>query len=198
MSTGRYAIIILAAGASTRLGKPKQLLPFRKKNLLRYIMEEAIASDTGPVIVVVGAHAARLAGEMSDYKINVIQNIGWEEGMASSIRCGIESLQLFEPGCDGAILLMCDQPYVNASLIKELVATAGETHKPVVTCRYANTVGPPALFSKSIFPELLELTGDTGARRIVERHLGEVAMINFPQGDIDIDTSADYEALDGE
>jgi molybdenum cofactor cytidylyltransferase len=195
MSTGQYGIIILAAGASTRLGTPKQLLPYRQKNLLRFTIEQAIESQAGPVIVVLGAHANQLSANIGDYKVNIIQNTGWDEGMASSIRCGIESLQLFEPTCAGAILLMCDQPFVNASLIRELVAASKETHKPVVTCRYANTIGPPALFSKSVFPELLELTGDTGARRIVEGHLGEVATVSFPKGNVDIDTIADYDEL---
>lgn len=196
MSTGQYGIIILAAGASTRLGTPKQLLPYRQKNLLRHTIEEAIESGVGPVIVVLGAHANQLAAEAEGYKVNIIQNTGWDEGMASSIRCGIESLQLFEPDCAGAILLMCDQPFVHASLIRELVATRKDTHKPVITCRYANTIGPPTLFFKSVFPELLELTGDTGARRIVERHLGEVATVSFPKGSVDIDTASDYDALD--
>lgn len=195
MSAGQYGIIILAAGASTRLGTPKQLLPYGKKTLLSHTIEQALESQVGPVIVVLGAHSTLLSASIDDYEVNIIQNTAWDEGMASSIRCGIESLQLFEPTCAGAILLMCDQPFVNASLIKELVVTKKETHKPVVTCRYANTIGPPALFAASIFPELLELTGDTGARRIVQGHLGEVATVPFPKGSIDIDTPADYNEL---
>jgi molybdenum cofactor cytidylyltransferase len=99
------------------------------------------------------------------------------------------------PLAKGLILMVCDQPYVSAALLNDLLATHYNTGKPIVTSGYAGTVGPPTLFHRSIFPELLQLQGDAGARSVLNKHRDEVEIVSFPQGRQDIDTEEDYQRL---
>ncbi len=186
---------MLAAGSSTRLGKPKQLLLYKGKSLLQYVAQVAVDSTATPVVIVTGANAALVKKELTDVKVILAENIEWKEGMASSIRCGLNTLMHIAPLSDAVILMVCDQPFVSASLLNELIATQKNTGKLIVTSQYENTVGPPALFYKTIFSELMQLKGDAGARKIVEQHSNDVATVLFTQGNIDIDTEADYKAL---
>jgi molybdenum cofactor cytidylyltransferase len=115
--------------------------------------------------------------------------------MASSIRYGLNTLLEVAPSSDGIILMVCDQPYGTSALLNELIKAHKDTGKPIITCSYEDTFGPPSLFHKSLFNELLQLKGDTGARKIVQQHADQVGIIPFPQGSIDIDTQSDYENI---
>lgn len=152
-------------------------------------------ADANPVIVVLGANAPLLEKEIEEKKVHIVVNKEWQEGMASSIRCGLNTLLHIAPSSGAAILMVCDQPFVSASLLNELISTQKNTGKQIVASQYQDTVGPPALFDKMIFPELMELKGDAGARKIVERHRNETTTVLFTGGNIDIDTEADYKAL---
>lgn len=189
------AIIILAAGSSSRMGRPKQLLPYMGKSLLSHSVDIANDADANPVIVVLGADAALLEKEIDEKKVHIVVNKEWQEGMASSIRCGLNTLLHIAPSSGAAILMVCDQPFVSAPLLNELISKQKNTGKQIVASQYQNTVGPPALFDKIIFPELMELKGDAGARKIVERHSNDTTTVLFTPGNIDIDTEADYKAL---
>lgn len=189
------AIIILAAGSSSRMGRPKQLLPYNGKSLLAHTVDTANDADADPVIVVLGANAALLEKEIDEKKVRVAENKEWKEGMASSVRCGITTLLHIAPFVDAVIIMVCDQPFVSSSLLNELMVTQKNTGKQIVTCQYEKAVGPPALFHKSIFPELMKLKGDAGARKIIEQRSNDVATVLFKKGDIDIDTEADYKSL---
>ena len=187
----------MAAGSSSRLGRPKQLLPYNGKSLLEHCVDTAIESEASPVIVVLGANAEVLEKEVEDKKVHIAGNQEWKEGMASSVRCGINTLMHIAPGADAAIIMVCDQPFVHSSLLNELIVTQEKTGKPIVTCQYETTFGPPALFTKEIFPELLQLKGDAGARKIIEQRRKEIATVSFTKGIVDIDTEDDYKALQG-
>jgi molybdenum cofactor cytidylyltransferase len=189
------AVIILAAGASSRLGRPKQLLPYQGKSLLAHAVDTAIDADADPVIVVLGADAPAVEKEIDEKKVHIVTNTEWKEGMASSIRCGLQTLKRTALMSDAVILMMCDQPYVSPSVLNELIATQKNTGKPIVLSRYGNTKGPPALFYKTLFAELMDLTGDEGARSIVAKHGSDVATVLFEKGNIDIDTEEDYRKL---
>lgn len=189
------AIIILAAGSSSRMGRPKQLLPYSGKSLLEHTVDAANDADANPVIVVLGANAALLEKEIDEKKVHIVENKEWKEGMASSVRCGLNTLIHIAPSSDAVIIMVCDQPFVSSALLNELIATQKKTGKPIVTSQYENAIGPPALFCKSIFSELLELKGDAGAKKIMEQRGSDVAAVLFKQGSIDIDTEADYKAL---
>ena len=145
--------------------------------------------------MVLGANAALLEKEIEEKKVHIVENKEWKEGMASSVRCGLDTLLHIAPSSDALIIMVCDQPYVSSSLLNELIVTQKNTGKPIVTSQYENAIGPPALFHKIIFTELLGLKGDAGARKIIEQRNSDVATVLFKQGSIDIDTEADYKAL---
>lgn len=194
-SAHNIGLVILAAGASTRLGKPKQLLKYKGKNLLQNAIDAATGSTVASVVVVLGANAADVSKNIDKSKTRVLVNTEWEEGMASSVRNGLNELLFSDPSTDAVIFLVCDQPHISSDVINNLVRSQRETGKPIVTCSYGETIGPPALFHKSLFPELMQLKGDAGARKIIKLHSHEVATVPFEKGNIDIDTEADYNAL---
>lgn len=162
---------------------------------MEHSVDTANDADANAVIVVLGSNAALLEKIIDEKKVHIVENKEWKEGMGSSIRCGLNTLMHIAPLSDAVILIVCDQPFVSASLLNELIITQKNTGKLIVTGRYENTFGPPALFYKTIFPELLKLKGDAGARKIVEQHSNDVATVLFTKGNIDIDTEADYKAL---
>jgi molybdenum cofactor cytidylyltransferase len=189
------AIVVLAAGMSRRLGSPKQLLVHQGRSLLRHAVDIALQTTMRPVVVVLGANNDLVKQELEGMEVEVVDNKEWQEGMASSLRCGLVAVQKMSPEVDGIIFLVCDQPYVSTSLLNDLVNKQRETGKPVVTSNYGEAIGPPVLFYKNIFQELLQLKGDAGARKIIQQRGDEVAAVLFPKGSIDIDTLADYDAL---
>jgi molybdenum cofactor cytidylyltransferase len=194
-AANNIGIVILAAGTSSRLGEPKQLLQYQDKNLLQHTIDAAVNSNAKTVIVVLGANAELISKEIDKTKVHVVGNNEWKEGMASSVRTGLSTLQKGSPSTNAVIFMVCDQPFVSSSLINNLINTHLDTGKPIVTCNYGETIGPPALFHKNLFDKLMELKGDVGARKIIQQHGDQVATILFTKGKIDIDTNEDYEAL---
>jgi molybdenum cofactor cytidylyltransferase len=189
-----FGIILLAAGGSSRLGRPKQLLPYGNKTLVQHVLDTALAASPKQMVMVTGAHR-ELAPENDSF--HTIHNADWKEGIASSIRCGLHAILKNEPGLEAVIFIVCDQPYISATLLKELTDAHAVTGKEIVASAYADTVGIPALFGKSFFTALLQLKGDEGAKRIIMQNPESVAVVGFPQGNIDIDTAGDYAALQG-
>jgi molybdenum cofactor cytidylyltransferase len=188
-------IVVLAAGASGRMEKPKQLLKYNGDSLLKQVVQKALELNAGPVIVVLGANADLVRKEIENENITAVTNAEWKQGMASSMVKGLDTLLKIAPLTDAVIFMMCDQPFISVSLLKDLIAMQQATAKSIVGSNYGNTIGPPTLFCKNLFPELLKLRGDTGARKIIQQHTNEVATVYFPAGSIDIDTAADYESL---
>jgi molybdenum cofactor cytidylyltransferase len=162
---------------------------------LEHTIDTANDSEANPIIVVLGANAALLEKEIAEKRVHIVENSEWKEGMASSVCCGLSTLLHIAPSSDAAIIMVCDQPFVSSLLLNEFIATQKNTGKPIVTSQYENAIGPPALFHKTIFPELLALKGEAGARKIIEQRSSDVATVSFKQGSIDIDTEADYKAL---
>jgi molybdenum cofactor cytidylyltransferase len=189
------AIIILAAGTSSRLGSPKQLLTYKGKNLLRHSVDEALETGCPSVFVVLGANSELLRKELKDKPVSIIENKEWKEGMASSIRCGLETIANTILRPDSIIFMVCDQPYVSSSLLLDLMKKKNETGKHIVASSYGDKIGTPALFHRDFFSALMELKGDKGARKLIADNLDKVAVVNFPKGMTDIDTKEDYEKL---
>jgi molybdenum cofactor cytidylyltransferase len=189
------AIVILAAGKSKRLGSPKQLLSFNGKNLLQHAVDEALGTGCQSVFVVLGANINLLKKELKDKPVIVIENAAWQEGMASSIRCALQNIMNTILRLDSVIFMVCDQPFVCSDLLLALVEKKQETGKPIAASMYADKKGTPALFHRSLFPELMKLTGDKGAGKLIADNPDKVATVSFPEGNIDIDTASDYELL---
>ena len=195
MPIEEYGFIILAAGSSSRLGKAKQLLPFNGKSLLQHTLETAVQTNRGPVFCVLGANAKIIRDTLSMLPVTLLMNESWEEGMGASIRCGIQGLLELYPDINGAILLVSDQPFISSPVINQLITTYENSGKEIVASYYRDTVGVPVLFSNRLFPELLKLEGPEGAKKILFTNKDRLATVNFPKGDVDIDTAADYDQL---
>jgi len=187
--------IILAAGQSSRLGKPKQLLKFQNKTLLQRAIDTAKSSAVQSVILVLGSSSDTILNEVDISGIRIAKNDDWQSGMASTIRCGIQTLQNMNIARCAAILMVCDQPFVTPDLLNSLIEKQKATGKPIITSQYGDTMGTPALFKKQFFSQLMDLKGDAGAKKIMMQNSDRLATISFPQGSIDIDTLDDYEAL---
>lgn len=123
MIANNCGIVVLAGGESSRMGRPKQLLPYKGKSLLEHTVDIANDANADPVIVVLGANAESLEKIVDEKKVHIVENKEWKEGMASSIRCGLNTLMQVAPLSDSVILMVCDQPYISASLLNELIAT---------------------------------------------------------------------------
>jgi molybdenum cofactor cytidylyltransferase len=188
-------IVILAAGGSTRMGQPKQLLPHRRSTLLRHTAEVALAQAGAPVVVVLGSHAEQVRPTLDGLPVMIAPNAGWHTGMGSSLRVGLSALLAAHPDLAAAIFLVCDQPLLCESTLADLIVAFRASSRPIVASAYADTLGVPALFAASHFPALLRLAGDEGARHLIQRNHAEVLAFPFPGGAIDLDTPADCEAL---
>jgi molybdenum cofactor cytidylyltransferase len=170
-------------------------LEYDGQSLLQYAIDAAVNSKAATIVVVLGANSDLISKKIDTLKVRLIENSEWEEGMASSVRNGLNALQRISPATDAVIFMVCDQPFVSASLINQLMETQKETGKSIVTCNYGEAIGPPALFHKSLFNELMQLRGDAGARKIIQQHDNEVVTVLFASGKMDIDTQEDYESL---
>ncbi len=197
---GSIAIVILAAGASRRMGVTKQLLQVGGRSLIRHAVDAALASSCRPVVVVLGANADAVQPEVEELPVQVVQNAWWSEGLSTSIRAGIEALTGGADPPEAVVLALCDQPLVGSDSIRALVAAYRATARPIVASQYRGALGVPALFARALFPELLALDGDQGAKQVIQRHLSSVCPVPCPQGAVDLDTPQDYEevrAMDG-
>src|SRR6266403_1719996 len=192
----RTGLVILAAGASTRMGRPKQLLLYRGQTLIRWVVESALASVCRPIVVVIGAHAELLKKELLHLPVLVADNGEWQKGMSSSIRIGIETLITCGEEMEGAVIMLCDQPFVTAGVVNALVEARRKTGKMIVASAYGEARGVPAFFSRQFFPEITALKANDGARQVIANHPDDVATISFAEGAIDVDTPRDYELLE--
>jgi len=175
------AAIVLAAGASTRLGQPKQLIELCGETLLHRAVRTAHEAGCSPVVVVLGAHHAEILAHSDIHQAITLINNSWQEGMASSLRLGLASV----PGtAEGVVLLTCDQPTVSATHLCLLMTTGN-----ITASAYAGRNGVPAYFPAFMFPELMKLRGDAGAREL----LRNAAAVDLPGGDLDIDTATDLD-----
>lgn len=190
-------LILLAAGNSTRLGRPKQLLDYRGRSLLRRAALEALATDCRPVIAVLGASADESKIELHDLPVQIVLNERWVEGMGSSIRTGLAALEAAGEATEAVIVMLCDQPLIDARMIERLIAAHDPRRNLIVAAAYGGTRGVPALFGRALFPALRDLRGHEGARKIIARDdlQDKVAEVQLPEAATDIDTALDYQTL---
>lgn len=190
----RFGAIILAAGASTRMGEPKQLLLFEGKPLLVRAVEAALGSPAWPVVVVLGANAAQIQPVLARFPVLIADNPAWAEGMASSIRAGVTTLQQFSRHLDAALLALCDQPAFSSETIAQLVAAFRAGGRGIVAARYSGRLAAPALFGHEHFAALAHLTGEEGARALLNDDPHRVGAVDLPALAVDLDTPGDFAA----
>jgi molybdenum cofactor cytidylyltransferase len=186
-------IVLLAAGGSTRMGKPKQLLPIGGQSMLRRAAGAAVGSGCAPVVVVMGAHAESLATELSGLPLSITVNASWQRGIGSSIRCGIQALTTAASCPRSVVILLCDQPLVSAEVIRGLASAHAGSGKPITVSAFNGAFGPPVVFDSSYFDLLLALPDDQGARAVWAGRADQVHFEPCLEAGIDIDTPGDYE-----
>jgi molybdenum cofactor cytidylyltransferase len=190
-----YSVIILAAGQSSRLGQPKQLLSYKGKTLLQHSIENALRIEAQSVLVVLGASKDLIRKEITYPNISIVENPEWDSGIASSIKSGLRALRNTSPESDAILLMVCDQPFIDSGVLQRLLHAQKNTGRAIVGSSYDSTYGIPALFHSSLFPELMELSGDTGAKKLFDKYRTQSFFVPFHNGGIDIDTEEDYEKL---
>lgn len=182
------AAIILAAGGSSRLGRAKQLEQFGGRSLVRNAVAAAVDAGCRPIVVVTGSESGRIAADVTGSEATIVENSNWREGVASSIRIGIDGLRENTRETGGVVLMTCDQPFVTGKVVSDLINQWRKSGKLIIASSYSGTLGVPALFDRACFDELLQLQGDIGAKPIILKDLERVAEVSFPEGVHDVDT----------
>ncbi|MEO7412658.1 MAG: nucleotidyltransferase family protein [Opitutaceae bacterium] len=192
----RFGAVILAAGASTRMGQPKQLLPFEGQPLVVRAAEAALASSAWPVVVVLGANASAIRQTLAKHPVLIAENSAWAEGMAASIRAGVTTLQQFSRALEGVLVALCDQPAFTPAVIERLLAAQRTTGASIVAAHYLGRNAAPALFLREHFSVLASLTGEEGARHLLNDDASAgIASVELPELALDMDTPDDYAGL---
>ena len=186
------AILILAAGASSRMGKPKQLLPWENTSLLEHAIRTAKASNGTEVMTVLGANARMIQSHLEEGE-RCVENPLWQSGLGSSIACGVRELLQSGNTISGVLIMLADQPLINFKYLNSLIEASSDNQNRIIATAYKNRAGVPALFPRSYFDELLKLDKDFGAKQLLERE--EIITISAGDCVVDIDTAEDYEQL---
>ncbi len=189
------AVVIIAAGESKRLGSPKQLLLLDKDTMLNRLIKMVQKAVDFPIYLVLGANAEKIKAQLPNTNLNIVENNEWQEGMGSSIRIGVQTVIDSTNKHDGVLILVCDQPHLSEAAIQDLVSLQAAKKTAITASFYANIAGTPALFHASIFPDLLALKGDQGAKKIIQERVQDLAKLQFEKGVLDIDTQDDYQQL---
>ena len=187
----RFGAVILAAGASTRMGTPKQLLELDGRPLVVRAVAAALASPAWPVVVVLGAHAEKIRPVLARLPVLIADSPAWAEGMAASIRAGVTTLRQFSRALDGALIALCDQPAFSPEVIAHLVAAQRTSGRSIAAAHYHGRNGAPALFLREHFETLTHLTGEEGARTLLNGDPARVASVALPELAVDLDTPED-------
>jgi molybdenum cofactor cytidylyltransferase len=195
MSNIACAAVILAAGASRRLGEPKQLVAIAGEPLLVRAVRLAREGGFDPVVVVTGFESGRMRAVLAATPAIIAENEEWGTGMGSSLRCGIAALGELDPSPPNALVLVCDQLALSAEVLRELARVHACEERPITASFYSGRAGAPAIFSAQYYPELMRVEGDRGAGGILERHSADVALVKFEDGALDLDTPEQLRGL---
>lgn len=194
MSGVRVAGVILAAGASRRLGTPKQLLPLAGRPVLEHVIDAAAGTSLDPLLVVLGHAAGEIQKRVDLSVAGVLINPHFAEGQSTSVKTAVSALP---PDVDAALFLLGDQPLVDSTVIERLIAAYRSRSAAIVQPRYHEGRGNPVLIARALFPELLKLTGDSGARPLLNQYPDRISLVDVPEfhRPEDLDTWEDFERL---
>ena len=188
------AILVMAAGASRRMGRPKQLLPFGSTTLLRHAVEVALSSHASKVAVVLGSGEEAMRNELAGLPIEIVTNPEWDRGMGTTIRAGAQAIGMY-PEVGALILTVADSPGLSAETYNRIIAAHVASGLPIVASEYAGTVGVPALFERQYFDSLIALPADHGCKALIMANSAKVIRMPCPEAAKDIDSPKDYEAV---
>ncbi|MEM9141678.1 MAG: nucleotidyltransferase family protein [Bacteroidota bacterium] len=190
-----YAVLILAAGEARRMGTPKQLLPWRDTTLLGQVIAHAHQVKDADLYVVLGAHAKIIQRQIAPIDFSCIVNSKWHKGLGSSIASGIQYICNEHPRCQGILLLLGDQPFLNGAHLQQMIRMYKKTSKKIIATAYGKQMGVPALFHPLYFRDLGRLSGNEGAKHILEAHATDVLCLDAQDLTMDVDTPAEYKRL---
>ncbi len=195
INNAKIGVVILAAGSSSRLGYPKQLVTFRGKVLLQHIIDVANSIAFDSKVLVLGANSSEINEKLELRNFEVVLNNNWQEGMASSIREGIEKSLILKNGLEHLLILLSDQPFVTSENIQKLIKVQMKSNSQATFSEYARNVGVPAIFSSEAFLDLQKLEGDQGAKKLIYKANFNFQTVTFEKGNFDVDTVEDVELL---
>ncbi|MEW7279702.1 nucleotidyltransferase family protein [Aquimarina sp. 2201CG1-2-11] len=191
----KIAHLILAAGKSDRMGRCKQLLPWRSTTLIGHAIEQSLHLDTVKTYVILGAYYNEIYNQIKVFPVEIIKNKDWQLGMGTSIRNGIIALQKDEESYDGVLISLVDQPLIDTNHYAGLINKYINSDKTIVATSNKDGVGVPVLLSKGYFNELRQLDSDYGARHILKKYTTEIYEVSLENKNIDIDTFEEYQLL---
>jgi molybdenum cofactor cytidylyltransferase len=186
------ALIVLAAGNSSRMGSSKQLLKFKGESLVTRAIQAGMGAGCSPVIVVLGHNAEHVKAEIESLPAIIAMNPQWESGMGTSIRVGIEALEKI-PDATAALITLCDQPRVNASVLARLLTAQSEHNSSIIAAYYGGAPGVPAIFPRSFFGALKQLAPGGGAKSLLLKYAPQVIAVPMEEAAVDIDTPEDFQ-----
>ena len=185
--------VVLAAGRATRMGGQKLVLPVAGRPMIQGVVEAAAQSEAAETIVVVGCEVGQVRAVLADCPVRIVENAGYDLGMSTSLRAGLSAVR---PDCEAVLFVLGDQPFVTPAMIDALIARFAEKGSQIVRPVVDGKPAHPVLMGSGLFPEILALEGDIGAREILARHPDEVDLLVWTDGRsaLDVDTPQDYEA----
>ncbi|TVP50177.1 MAG: nucleotidyltransferase family protein [Mongoliibacter sp.] len=195
MKMAQTGIIILAAGNSSRLGQAKQLVEYQGENLLQHSINVSSSLGEIPSVIVLGANHEKIVDKIELKGFSIVINPDWKKGMSISMQVGLKYLLEKNKNLTQVLLLLCDQPFVNEQLLTRLMDEKDSSKKGIACCAYANTIGVPVVFDQKYFDALFRLTSQEGAKKVILTNKEDVAIIDFPEGAVDIDTQEDLMRL---
>jgi molybdenum cofactor cytidylyltransferase len=190
-------ILLLAAGASTRMGQSKQLLAVADEPLLLTSSRAAVQSAADQVVVVLGANEQLHRAVIEPLPVAIVYHENWQLGMGSSLKAGLNYILKSEPLVQAVLVMVCDQPMISSVHLTAIIRHYQQNKDAIVASTYAGMAGVPALFDHSLFPLLLSLPDDQGARKIIQQKKELVGTVGFTGGAIDLDTPEDFRRLTG-
>ena len=190
MKFNELSILLLAAGSSSRLGRSKQLLKVESEGLLLRSSNLSLQVSKN-VFVVLGSNFEEHVQSIKHLSVAIVENKEWERGIGSSLKAGLRQIVEKNPETKSVIILVCDQPLLTSSHLSKLAEVGEATNKLIVSSLYNNVLGVPALFKKELFNELLKLDDSEGARKLIQQKKNDVEIVDFPGGEIDLDTPED-------
>ena len=191
----KIELLVMAAGASKRLGQPKQFVKYKGETLIKRIVKEAIKTNVGDITVVTGFNHEEIVKEIHDFGVSIFSNPQWEEGLGASIRNGLAHVLKKAPDTNAILLTMVDQPFVDAEHLFKLVNAYDPSRPMIIASAYSGTFGVPVLIDSFYFEMMKKLKGDEGGKKIFVNYLKDIVEIPFIAGAIDIDEEVDLETL---